>query len=243
MATVDHNVPTTDRSLPIVDEMALAQIEAMERNSAEFGVEFHGLNDPGQGIVHVIGPEQGYTQPGMVIVCGDSHTSTHGAFGALAFGIGSSQVEHVLALQCIPQAPSPVMQVRVEGTLGRGVTPKDLILAVIGEIGIDGATGHVIEYTGSAIRGLSMEGRMTVCNMSIEGGGARRHDRPRRDHLRLSGRQTARSPGPRTSPTPSSGGASSPATRARPSTARSRSTPRHWRLMSRGAPTPACRRR
>ena len=170
VATVDHNVPTTDRALPITDDMARAQIEAMERNSAEFGVEFHGLDSPGQGIVHVIGPEQGYTQPGMVIVCGDSHTSTHGAFGALAFGIGSSQVEHVLALQSIPQTPSPVMQVRVEGALGRGVTPKDLILAIIGEIGIDGATGHVIEYTGSAIRGLSMEGRMTVCNMSIEAG-------------------------------------------------------------------------
>ena len=170
VATVDHNVPTTDRALPITDDMARAQIEAMERNSAEFGVEFHGLDSPGQGIVHVIGPEQGYSQPGMVIVCGDSHTSTHGAFGALAFGIGSSQVEHVLALQSIPQTPSPVMQVRVEGALGRGVTPKDLILAIIGEIGIDGATGHVIEYSGSAIRGLSMEGRMTVCNMSIEAG-------------------------------------------------------------------------
>ena len=118
VATVDHNVPTTDRALPITDDMARAQIEAMERNSAEFGVEFHGLDSPGQGIVHVIGPEQGYSQPGMVIVCGDSHTSTHGAFGALAFGIGSSQVEHVLALQSIPQTPSPVMQVRVEGALG-----------------------------------------------------------------------------------------------------------------------------
>ena len=170
VATVDHNVPTTDRALPITDDMARAQIEAMERNSAEFGVEFHGLDSPGQGIVHVIGPEQGYTQPGMVIVCGDSHTSTHGAFGALAFGIGSSQVEHVLALQSIPQTASPVMQIRVEGGLGRGVTPKDLILAIIGEIGIDGATGHVIEFCGGAIRGLSMEGRMTVCNMSIEAG-------------------------------------------------------------------------
>ncbi len=170
IATIDHNVPTTDRSLPIEDPMSVAQIEAMTNNTLEFGVRLYGLEDPGQGIVHIIGPEQGYTQPGMTIVCGDSHTSTHGAFGALAFGIGSSQVEHVLTLQCVPQSRSPVLQIHVDGNLGRGVTPKDLILGIIGQVGIDGATGHVIEYTGEAIRSLSMEGRMTVCNMTIEAG-------------------------------------------------------------------------
>ncbi|MBM4417038.1 MAG: 3-isopropylmalate dehydratase large subunit [Chloroflexi bacterium] len=171
IATVDHNVPTTDRSLPIEDEVSRRQIDALERNCAEFGIPLFGIHSARQGIVHVIGPELGLTQPGMVIVCGDSHTSTHGAFGSLAFGIGTSEVEHVLATQTLPQARPKTLEIRCEGTLGRGVTAKDLILAIIGNIGVGGAAGHAIEYTGSAIRSLSMEGRMTVCNMSIEGGG------------------------------------------------------------------------
>jgi 3-isopropylmalate/(R)-2-methylmalate dehydratase large subunit len=170
VATVDHNVPTTDRRLPIRDEISRKQIEAMKSNCEEFGVRLYGIESDRQGIVHVIGPELGYTQPGMVIVCGDSHTSTHGAFGALAMPIGTSQVEHVLATQCLVQAKPKVMEVRVDGSLPAGVTAKDMILGIIGRIGVDGATGHVIEYTGEAIRALSMEGRMTVCNMSIEAG-------------------------------------------------------------------------
>jgi 3-isopropylmalate/(R)-2-methylmalate dehydratase large subunit len=170
IATVDHNVPTTDRSLPIEDEISRIQIETMNRNAADFGIKLYDIYSEGQGIVHVIGPELGYTQPGKTIVCGDSHTSTHGAFGALAFGIGTSEVEHVLATQCLVQARPKTMEVRVNGTLPRGVTAKDLILGIIGRIGVSGATGHVIEYTGEAIRSLSMEGRMTVCNMSIEAG-------------------------------------------------------------------------
>jgi 3-isopropylmalate/(R)-2-methylmalate dehydratase large subunit len=170
VATVDHNIPTTDRSLPIADDLAARQIAALRRNAAEFGVPLHDLDSPGQGIVHVIGPELGLTRPGMTIVCGDSHTSTHGAFGALAFGIGTSEVEHVLATQCIPFASPKQMEIRVNGTLAPGVTAKDLILGIIGHIGVDGARGHVVEYTGEAIRALSMEGRMTVCNMSIEAG-------------------------------------------------------------------------
>jgi len=170
IATVDHNVPTTDRSLPIEDEISRQQIETMNRNAQEFGITLYDIHSQGQGIVHVIGPELGYTQPGKTIVCGDSHTSTHGAFGALAFGIGTSEVEHVLATQCLIQARPKTMEVRVSGQAPRGVTAKDIILSIIGTIGVDGATGHVIEYTGEAIRALSMEGRMTVCNMSIEGG-------------------------------------------------------------------------
>jgi 3-isopropylmalate/(R)-2-methylmalate dehydratase large subunit len=170
VATVDHNVPTTDRSLPIEDEISRAQIETMNRNAEEFGITLYDIYSQGQGIVHVIGPELGYTQPGKTIVCGDSHTSTHGAFGALAFGIGTSEVEHVLATQCLVQARPRTMEVRVNGLPPRGVTAKDIILGIIGTIGVDGATGHVIEYTGEAIRALSMEGRMTVCNMSIEAG-------------------------------------------------------------------------
>ena len=169
-ATSDHNVPTTDRSLPIVDDVARAQIEALTRNCAEFGITLYDINHPRQGIVHVLGPELGITQPGQTLVAGDSHTATHGALGALAFGIGTSEVEHVLATQCILQEKSPTMEVRVTGRLGRGVTPKDLILALIGQIGTDGATGYAIEYTGEAIREMSMEGRMTVCNMTIEAG-------------------------------------------------------------------------
>ncbi|HTO73138.1 MAG TPA: 3-isopropylmalate dehydratase large subunit [Gemmatimonadales bacterium] len=170
VATVDHNVPTDDRSLPIADETSRRQVEALLANARDFGIELFDLKAPEQGIVHVIGPELGITQPGMIIVCGDSHTSTHGAFGALAFGIGTSEVEHVLATQTIVQNRPRTMEARFAGMPGPGVGAKDLILALIGQIGTAGATGHVIEYTGPAIRALSMEGRMTVCNMSIEAG-------------------------------------------------------------------------
>ena len=170
VATVDHNVPTTDRGQHIEDDISRRQIETMEQNAAEFGLTFYGYRNPNQGIVHIIGPEMGYTQPGKVIVCGDSHTSTHGAFGAFALGIGTSEVEHVLATQCLIQKKPKTMEVRVDGTLPQGVTAKDVILGIIGRIGVDGGVGHVIEYTGEVIRSLSMEGRMTICNMSIEGG-------------------------------------------------------------------------
>jgi 3-isopropylmalate/(R)-2-methylmalate dehydratase large subunit len=170
VATVDHNVPTTPRGLPITDPIAARQIEALQQNCKEFSIPLFDMDSPEQGIVHVIGPELGLTQPGMTIVCGDSHTSTHGAFGALAFGVGTSEVEHVLATQCLPQRKPKTMLIEVQGALPEGVTAKDLILGIIGQIGTDGATGHVIEYAGEAIRGLSMEGRMTVCNMSIEAG-------------------------------------------------------------------------
>jgi 3-isopropylmalate/(R)-2-methylmalate dehydratase large subunit len=169
-ATVDHNVPTTDRSLPVLDQLARRQMEVLRENAKRFGIRLLDVTDPRQGIVHVIGPELGLTQPGMIIVCGDSHTSTHGAFGALAFGIGTSEVEHVLATQCIPQRRPRSMELRLEGELPEGVTAKDMILAVIGHIGVSGGGGHVVEYTGEAIRALSMEERMTVCNMSIEAG-------------------------------------------------------------------------
>ena len=170
LATVDHNVPTTDRSRGIEEPESRLQVETLERNVREFGIPYFGMNDIRQGIVHIIGPEQGMTQPGMTIVCGDSHTATHGAFGALAFGIGTSEVEHVLATQTLIQRRAKNMLIAVDGELGFGVTAKDLILAIIGQIGTAGGTGHVIEYAGSAIRKLSMEGRMTVCNMSIEAG-------------------------------------------------------------------------
>ena len=170
VATADHNTPTWDRSLPITDPIAKQQLDALSSNCREFGVTLYDMYSPDQGIVHIIGPEQGHTQPGKVIVCGDSHTSTHGAFGAFAIGIGTTQVELVLATQCIVQAKFKTMEVRVNGPLPRGVTAKDLILGIIGRIGVAGAAGHVIEYTGEAIRSLSMEGRMTVCNMSIEAG-------------------------------------------------------------------------
>jgi 3-isopropylmalate/(R)-2-methylmalate dehydratase large subunit len=172
IATVDHNVPTTsvhDR-LVIADQIASAQVNALRKNCAEFGIEFFDVQDSDQGIVHMIGPELGATKPGMTIVCGDSHTSTHGAFGALAFGIGTSEVEHVMATQTLPQAKPKTFRINVEGELPQGVTAKDIILDIIGRIGTDGATGYVIEYAGSAIRALSMEGRMTICNMSIEAG-------------------------------------------------------------------------
>jgi len=170
IATVDHSIPTTDRSLPILDPIAAKQVGQLEKNAAEFGIPCFGMHSEHQGICHVIGPELGFTQPGMTVVCGDSHTSTHGAFGALAFGIGTSEVENVLASQCLLQRPSKTFRVLVNGKLRPGVTAKDIILALIAQIGIGGGTGMVIEYAGPAIRALDMEARMTVCNMSIEGG-------------------------------------------------------------------------
>ncbi len=173
LATADHNVPTdgTPVAARIKDELSRVQVETLERNCAEFGIPVYSLGSEHQGIVHVIGPELGVTQPGMTIVCGDSHTATHGAFGALAFGIGTSEVEHVLATQCLVQSKPRSMRINYEGELGFGVTAKDLILATIGQMGVSGAVGHVVEYAGPAIEALSMEGRMTVCNMTIEGGG------------------------------------------------------------------------
>ncbi|MGC2856150.1 3-isopropylmalate dehydratase large subunit [Novispirillum sp. DQ9] len=170
LALADHNVPTTDRSAGIVDPESRTQVEALEANVKAFGVPYFGMNDIRQGIVHIVGPEQGFTLPGMTIVCGDSHTATHGAFGSLAFGIGTSEVEHVLATQTLVQAPAKNMLVRVNGALGKGVTAKDLVLHICGVLGTAGGTGYVIEYAGDAIRALSMEGRMTVCNMTIEAG-------------------------------------------------------------------------
>jgi 3-isopropylmalate/(R)-2-methylmalate dehydratase large subunit len=170
LAVPDHNVPTTDRTVGIADPLSAKQIQTLEENCRDFGITLFGMNDIRQGIVHVIGPEQGFTLPGTTIVCGDSHTSTHGAFGALAFGIGTSEVEHVLATQCLVQKRPKTMEVRVDGALSNLCSAKDVILAIIGKIGTAGGTGYVIEYTGSAIRALSMEGRMTLCNMSIEGG-------------------------------------------------------------------------
>ncbi len=170
IAVTDHNVPTSDRRLGIAEPESRLQVETLERNVAEFGVPYFPLLDARQGIVHIVGPEQGISLPGMTIVCGDSHTSTHGALGALAFGIGTSEVEHVLATQTLLQRPAKNMRVEVDGTLGRGVTAKDIVLAIIGKIGTAGGTGHVIEYTGTAIRALDMAGRLTVCNMSIEAG-------------------------------------------------------------------------
>lgn len=170
IATADHNVPTSDRSLPIADPISKQQIDTLRNNCAEFGVKYYDLGDVNQGIVHVIGPEMGYTQPGMTIVCGDSHTSTHGAFGALAFGIGTSEVEHVLATQTLRQSKPKTLELRVDGKLGPGVTAKDMILYLIGQITTSGGTGYCIEYTGEVVRGLTMENRMTVCNMSIEAG-------------------------------------------------------------------------
>ncbi len=174
IATMDHNVPTDPRQtsgeLPIADELSAKQIEALRRNCEDFGIKLFAMGSRNQGIVHIIGPELGLTQPGAVIVCGDSHTATHGAFGALAFGIGTSEVEHVLATQTLPQRMPETLAIEVEGPLPKGTVAKDLILHVLGEIGVDGGVGHVIEYRGEAIRDLSMEGRMTICNMSIEGG-------------------------------------------------------------------------
>ena len=170
LATVDHGVPTSDRALGIKDPLSKKQIDALENNCSEFGITIFGVNDPRQGIVHVIGPEQGITQPGMTIVCGDSHTATHGAFGALAFGIGTSEVEHVLATQTLAMSKPKTMKVEVIGEMNGRITPKDLILGIIREIGTGGGAGHVIEYSGEVIKKMSMENRMTICNMSIEGG-------------------------------------------------------------------------
>ncbi len=170
VATADHSIPTSDRSLPIVDTIAANQLAQLEKNCRDFGIRCFGIHSAQQGIVHVIGPELGLTQPGMTVVCGDSHTATHGAFGALAFGIGTSEVEHVLATQCLLQRRSKAFQVRVDGAMTAGVTAKDIILGLIAKIGVGGGTGCVLEYSGAAIRALSMEQRMTVCNMSIEGG-------------------------------------------------------------------------
>lgn len=169
-ATMDHNVPTTDRTLPVADRIAAKQMETLAENCAEFNIPLYDINSPDQGIVHVIGPELGITQPGKTIVCGDSHTSTHGALGALAFGIGTSEIEHVLATQCLLQQKSETFEIRIDSTLPYGVTAKDIILSIIGHIGIDGGNGAVVEYTGSAIRARSIEERMTICNMSIEAG-------------------------------------------------------------------------
>ncbi len=170
VGTMDHSIPTLPPSVPISDELAAKQMRQMEINAQEFGFRLYGKDHPQRGIVHVIGPELGLTQPGMTIVCGDSHTATHGAFGALAFGIGTSEVEHVLATQCLLQRLPKTMEVRIEGKLSAGVTAKDIILALLAKIGVGGGTGHVIEYTGSTVKSLSMEERMTICNMSIEGG-------------------------------------------------------------------------
>src|SRR3954465_10446697 len=171
LSTVDHNVPTTDRSLPILDSISKQQIETLRTNCREFGITLYDIHDPRQGIVHVIGPEQGYTQPGMTIVCGDSHTSTHGALGALAFGIGTSEVEHVMATQTLLQNPAKNMQIDVSGTLGVGCSAKDIVLAIIGKITTAGGNGHVIEYTGDTIRALDMAGRCTISNKSVGAGG------------------------------------------------------------------------
>ncbi|MGN6547501.1 MAG: aconitase family protein, partial [Aureliella sp.] len=170
IATPDHNVPTSNRDQPIADPISRQQVDTLRQNCKEFGIRLYDLNDVNQGIVHIIGPELGYTQPGMTIVCGDSHTATHGAFGALAFGIGTSEVEHVLATQTLLQYQPKTFELRVDGQLAPGVTAKDLILYLIGKISTDGGTGYVLEYTGSAVRALEMEARMSVCNMSIEGG-------------------------------------------------------------------------
>src|ERR1700731_299705 len=170
VAVMDHSVPTKNRNLPIVDDVAAGQLEALARNCRDFGITLFDMQSHNQGIVHIIGPELGITQPGQTIVCGDSHTSTHGAFGTLAFGIGTSEVEHVLATQCLSQYASKTMHIVVNGIRAKGVSAKDIILAIIGEIGIAGGTSHVVEYSGEAISALSMDGRMTVCNMSIEGG-------------------------------------------------------------------------
>src|SRR6202046_1504877 len=169
-ATADHNTPTINQHLPVADPLSANQLDALEANSNEYGISYWGLGHQKNGIVHVVGPEYGITQPGATIVCGDSHTSTHGAFGAIAFGIGTSEVEMVLATQCVLQSKPKLMRINVDGSLNKGVTSKDIILYVIAQISASGATGYFVEYRGSAIRGLSMEGRMTLCNMSIEGG-------------------------------------------------------------------------
>ena len=233
LATADHNTPTdgTPVAARIKDELSRVQVQTLERNCEEFAVPVYSLGSDRQGIVHVIGPELGVTQPGMTIVCGDSHTATHGAFGALAFGIGTSEVEHVLATQCMVQQRPRSMRIRYEGALGFGVTAKDLILGTIGQIGVGGATGHVVEYAGPAIDALSMEGRMTVCNMTIEGGGRAGMIAPDETTFGwfASAAPAGRARGRRSSRTRSRAGASCEAMTARASTASSSSTPRRCR--------------
>ncbi len=224
VATADHSMPTLDPSLPILDELAAKQLRQIEENCREFGIPFYGKGSPTRGIVHVIGPELGLTQPGMTIVCGDSHTATHGAFGALAFGIGTSEIEMVLATQTLLQRKPKTFRVQIDGRLGPSVGAKDIILALIARIGIGGGTGHVIEYTGEAIRALSMEERMTVCNMSIEGGRSSRPHRPGRDHLRVPQGPRVRSAGMRPGTRPFHAGGRYLATKAPPTTGRSPST-------------------
>ena len=238
LATADHNVPTdgTPVAARIRDELSRVQVETLERNAEEFGVPIYSIGSDHQGIVHVIGPELGVTQPGMTIVCGDSHTATHGAFGALAFGIGTSEVEHVLATQCLAQRRPKSMRINYHGELGFGVTPKDLILGTIGQMGTDGAAGHVVEYAGPVIEGLSMEGRMTICNMTIEGGG--RAGMIAADDTTFEWVARPRRRARRTSTPPSSAGASCAPTTARASTRRSTSTRARCRRSSRGARRP-----
>ena len=225
IATEDHNTPTLAIDKPIADLTSRTQIETLRRNAEEFGVRLHSLGDIEQGIVHVVGPQLGLTQPGITVVCGDSHTSTHGAFGAMAFGIGTSEVEHVLATQTLPLKPFKTMAINVEGALRPGVTAKDIILAVIAKIGTGGGQGYVLEYRGSAIRALSMDGRMTICNMSIEAGARAGMVAPEPDHLRLpqGPRRTPRRAPTGTTRSPT--GRRSPPTRAPSSTPRSSSTP------------------
>ena len=234
---------TTSRPPPtgsqgIKDEESRIQVETLARNAKDFGIEYYDERDVRQGIVHVIGPEQGFTLPGTTIVCGDSHTSTHGAFGALAHGIGTSEVEHVLATQTLTQQKAKNMRVTVDGKLPDGVTAKDIILAIIGEIGTAGGTGHVIEYAGEAIRALSMEGRMTVCNMSIEARRARRHGGGRREDLRLPQGPAQVAQGRGLGPGDEVLGDAASPTTARTSIARSGSTPPSCRRSSPGAPAP-----
>ena len=235
IAVMDHNTPTWPLSQPVTDAIAKEQLDALERNCKEFGVRLEDRFSPLQGIVHVIGPELGLTQPGLTIVCGDSHTSTHGAFGALAWGIGTSEVEHVLATQTLPQRKPKPMEVRVEGDLPLGVTAKDIVLNIIGRIGIGGGIGHVIEYTGSAIRNLSMEGRMTVCNMSIEGGARAGMIAPDDTTFAyLEGRTHA--PRGRPGSKRSTRGAICTPMRTLPTNEESMSMPRSWSRTSRGGP-------
>lgn len=238
IATEDHNTPTLDIDKPIADPVSRTQLETLRKNCAEFGVRLHPLGDVEQGVVHVVGPQLGLTQPGTTVVCGDSHTSTHGAFGALAFGIGTSQVEHVLATQTLPLAPFKTMAITVDGELPDGVTAKDLILAIIARIGTGGGQGYVLEYRGSAIEKLSMEARMTICNMSIEAGaraGMIAPDATTFDYLQ--GRDHA--PRARTGTPRSRTGRRCAPTTTRSSTPRCASTPPRWRRSSPGAPTPA----
>ncbi|BBJ40719.1 hypothetical protein SSPO_034370 [Streptomyces antimycoticus] len=238
LATEDHNTPTLDIDKPIADPVSRAQLETLRKNCAEFGVRLHPLGDVEQGVVHVVGPQLGLTQPGTTVVCGDSHTSTHGAFGALAFGIGTSQVEHVLATQTLPLAPFKTMAITVEGELPESVTAKDLILAIIAKIGTGGGQGYVLEYRGPAIEKLSMEARMTVCNMSIEAGARAGMIAPDETTFAyLEGRPHA--PRATTGTRPSRTGAPCAATTTRSSTVRSSSTPPNSPRSSPGAPTPA----